>query len=301
MATIIRAAALTDVDRMHQIRMSVRENQLRDPTRVTVADYARYLAAPGASWVAEMDGRVAGFAIADVASRSIWALFVDPEYEGRGLGRQLLSKVVEYLFASSAEPINLSTEPGTRAERLYLRSGWTHRGSLSTGESWLSCAAETRRTAPEIHRVYQLAQLNIARMTAPIESPVYADFVGNLDRINGLTESAPGFVWRLKTAEGNALALRTFGDEYLVNISTWTDIPSLHNYVYRTAHAEIMKRRKEWFSHMGEAYTVLWWVPAGHEPSADEAKARLLLLRERGPTPAAFTFKQHFPSAQADA
>lgn len=87
---------------------------------------------------------------------------------------------------------------------------------------------------------YQLAQLNIAMMKAPLESPLMVDFVGNLDRINALAEQSPGFVWRLKDDEGNATAIRPFGDEVLVNMSVWTDVQSLSNYAFRSAHVEIM-------------------------------------------------------------
>jgi hypothetical protein len=146
---------------------------------------------------------------------------------------------------------------------------------------------------------HELAQLNIAHMKAPLESPSMADFVTNLDRINALAERAPGFVWRLQTEEGDATALRPLGDDKLVNMSVWQDVQSLHDYVYRTAHVEIMRRRKEWFDSMREAYTVLWWVPAGHRPDVAEAASKLEVLRRLGPTPEAFTFKQPFPSPSA--
>jgi hypothetical protein len=145
-------------------------------------------------------------------------------------------------------------------------------------------------------KTYQLAQLNIAQMTAPIDSPVMADFVANLDRINGLAEQSPGFVWRLKTDEGNATALRPFGDEYLVNLSLWRDVESLRDFVFKSAHTEIMKRRGEWFERMRESYSVLWWVPEGHRPTTQEAKVRLQLLNEKGPSPEAFTFKNPHPA-----
>lgn len=147
---------------------------------------------------------------------------------------------------------------------------------------------------------YHLAQLNIALMTASIDSPVMADFVANLDRINALAEQSPGYVWRLKTDDGNATALRPFGDEYLVNLSVWRDVASLYEYVYKSAHVEIMKRRKEWFERMRESYSVLWWIPEGHRPTTAEAKHRLQLLNERGPTPEAFTFKHPYPAPGAD-
>jgi hypothetical protein len=141
---------------------------------------------------------------------------------------------------------------------------------------------------------FELAQLNIALMKEPLESPAMADFVANLDRINALAESSPGFVWRLQTEEGDATALRPLGDETLVNVSVWRDVASLNQYVYGSAHVEIMRRRKEWFERMREAYVVLWWVPRGHRPSVTEAVARLELLRAQGPTAEAFTFRQAF-------
>ncbi|MFK7954539.1 MAG: DUF3291 domain-containing protein [Lysobacterales bacterium] len=142
---------------------------------------------------------------------------------------------------------------------------------------------------------YELAQLNMALMAAPLESPELEGFVANLDRINTVAERSPGFVWRLQTEEGDATDIRPFGDEYLVNLSVWTDVDSLFNYVYKTAHVEIMRRRKEWFNPMRQAHTVLWWVQAGHRPTVEEAKAKLETLQTNGPSSEAFTFKQPFP------
>jgi hypothetical protein len=141
---------------------------------------------------------------------------------------------------------------------------------------------------------YELAQLNIARMKAPLESPSMADFVANLDRINALAESSPGFVWRLKTDDGNATALRPLGEDTLINVSVWKDVASLNQYVYQSAHVEIMRRRKEWFERMREAWVVLWWIPRGHRPTVSEAIAKLELLRAKGPTTEAFTFRRAF-------
>ncbi|MES1192002.1 MAG: DUF3291 domain-containing protein [Steroidobacter sp.] len=146
---------------------------------------------------------------------------------------------------------------------------------------------------------YQLAQLNIATMKYPLESPEMADFAGNLDHINALADQAPGFVWRLQTEEGDATALKPLGDQTLVNMSVWKDAESLNNYVYKSMHAEIMKRRKEWFERMREAHVVLWWVRAGHQPDVTEAITRLELLRSKGPTPEAFTFRHAFPPPDA--
>ena len=142
--------------------------------------------------------------------------------------------------------------------------------------------------------VYHLAQLNIASMKQPLESPGMADFVANLQRINALAEASPGVVGRLQDEAGDATAKRPFGEEVLVNLSLWRDIDALKDYVYKSAHAEMLKRRNEWFARMGEAHMVLWWVPAGHLPSEQEAAERLQSLRERGPTAQAFSFRQAF-------
>lgn len=142
---------------------------------------------------------------------------------------------------------------------------------------------------------WELAQINVGRMVAPIDSPVVAGFVENLERINALADRSPGFVWRLQTDAGDATEFRLFDEDTLVNMSVWKDVDSLHHFVYRTAHVEIMRRRKEWFELMREAYQALWWVPRGIRPSLQEAGQRLQRLRESGPCPEAFTFKQAFP------
>lgn len=146
---------------------------------------------------------------------------------------------------------------------------------------------------------HELAQLNIAIMREPLESPGMADFVANLDRINALAETSRGFVWRLQTEQGDATALRPMGENTLVNMSVWRDLESLNQYVYKSAHVEIMRRRKEWFERMSEAYAVLWWVRPGHRPTLSEAMTKLELLRERGPTQEAFTFRHSFLPADA--
>ena len=146
---------------------------------------------------------------------------------------------------------------------------------------------------------FELAQLNIAIMKEPLESPSMADFVASLDRINALAEAAPGFVWRLQTEEGDATAMRPMGEDTLVNMSVWRDIESLNRYVYGTAHVDIMRRRKEWFERMRDASVVLWWVRQGHRPTVPEAIAKLELLRTQGPSAEAFTFRHAFMAPDA--
>ena len=144
-------------------------------------------------------------------------------------------------------------------------------------------------------RSHHLAQLNIAKMKYSIESAEMADFVDNLENINLLADSSPGFVWRLQTEDGDATDIDFFGSDVLVNMSIWVDIESLHAYVYKTAHAKIMSRRKEWFHRVEEAYTVLWWVAEGHIPSLAEAREKIERLKSAGPGPLAFSFKQAYP------
>lgn len=145
--------------------------------------------------------------------------------------------------------------------------------------------------------MHQLAQINIARMLAPIDSPVMADFVAQLDVINALAEGSPGFVWRLVGAGNDATSLRPFPDDYLiVNMSVWESMDALKQYVYRSDHTRVMRARAKWFEKLGEAHMVLWWVPAGHIPTVEEAKSRLMVLREQGESPAAFTFHKPFPA-----
>jgi hypothetical protein len=138
---------------------------------------------------------------------------------------------------------------------------------------------------------HSLAQLNVARMKVPLESPVMAEFVARLEAINRLADAAPGFIWRLQSDEGDATSLRPMGEEMLVNMSVWSDADALADFVYRSAHSAVMRRRRDWFERLAEAYLVLWWVPAGHRPSVEEAIARLELLRRRGPSPEAFNFR----------
>ena len=141
-----------------------------------------------------------------------------------------------------------------------------------------------------------VAQVNIALPQAPLDSPQLAEFVALLDPVNALADASPGFVWRLQTEAGDATAVRGFGDDRLiVNMSVWESVEALAQFVYRGAHVDVVRRRKEWFQTL-RFYTVLWWVPVGHTPSVTEAEARLAHLRAHGPRPEAFTFKQRFPA-----
>ncbi|MEW7291469.1 DUF3291 domain-containing protein [Aquimarina sp. 2304DJ70-9] len=145
-----------------------------------------------------------------------------------------------------------------------------------------------------------LAQVNIAEMIAPINDPVMTDFVNNLDRINALAEESKGFVWRLKDEEGNATAITVFDNLFLIiNMSVWEDMDTLFNFTYKTAHVEILKRKKEWFKNMPRMHMAFWYVDNGHLPTPEEAKERLYYLQEHGETPYAFSFKSKFTEKEA--
>jgi hypothetical protein len=142
---------------------------------------------------------------------------------------------------------------------------------------------------------YHLAQVNIGIIRGPIDSPIMAGFVARLDEINALADAAPGFVWRLQTAEGNATSLHVFDNEYmLINMSVWESVELLYDYVYASKHSELIKGRREWFEKMDSPIMALWWIPAGHIPTPEEAKQKLAYLEQHGPTPLAFTFKQRY-------
>lgn len=147
--------------------------------------------------------------------------------------------------------------------------------------------------------MYQLAQVNIARMLAPLADPVMAEFVAQLDAINALADSSPGFLWRLQTPEGNATTLRPYEDDLiLVNLSLWASLADLTAFVYKSRHRSVMQHRRQWFERFDGPYTALWWVPYGHIPDVEEAKQRLASLRTEDETPYAFSFKKPFPEPE---
>ena len=143
---------------------------------------------------------------------------------------------------------------------------------------------------------HHIAQLNIARAKAPLDTPLLADFVAQLDTVNALAEASPGFVWRLKSDSGNATDIRAYDDPLMiVNMSVWASIDGLFDFAYRTSHTKVMNRRKEWFEPLPGPHMVLWWIHAGMVPTVEEAKPRLDYLAAHGPTATAFTFKVRFP------
>lgn len=146
---------------------------------------------------------------------------------------------------------------------------------------------------------FHLAQVNVARLVAPIDSPQLAEFVANLEPVNAVADASPGFVWRLQTEAGDATSLRIFDDEWLiVNMSVWESLGTLRDYVYRTAHADVLRRRLEWFDRPADAHLALWWIEAGSIPLLPDAEERLLQLRSEGPSPDVFTLKETYPSPE---
>ncbi|MBX6357616.1 MAG: DUF3291 domain-containing protein [Micromonosporaceae bacterium] len=145
--------------------------------------------------------------------------------------------------------------------------------------------------------MWHLAQLNVARPLAPLDSAQMADFVRDLPVINALADAAPGFVWRLRDEDGqDATSLRPYGPETMVNMSVWESVEALRDFVYRGPHLNSLRRRREWFDYAGiEAHLVLWWIPAGVTPTLDEARDRLELLIRKGPGPDAFTLRRPYP------
>jgi Domain of unknown function (DUF3291) len=140
-----------------------------------------------------------------------------------------------------------------------------------------------------------LAQLNIARLKFPIDSPDVSEFVDNLDRINALAERSDGFAWRLRDDSGNATDIAAFDDPMLItNMSVWRDAESLEHFVWNTVHKQIYRKRAEWFSLMDKQHFVMWWVDEGHQPTLEEAKRRLEHLHENGDSDFAFGWA-HLP------
>jgi len=142
---------------------------------------------------------------------------------------------------------------------------------------------------------YHIAQINIARMLAPIDDPIMTGFVAQLAPVNALADGSPGFVWRLQTDSGDATSIKVYDDDMIiVNLTVWESVEALREFVYKNAHYGVLRDRKRWFEKFDGPYYALWWVPAGELPTTEEGKERLEYLRERGDTSHAFSFKNLF-------
>ena len=138
-----------------------------------------------------------------------------------------------------------------------------------------------------------LAQVNVARMRGPIDSPVMREFADGLDPVNQLADRAPGFVWRLQTG-GHAPLVEDDEGLWVVNVSLWRGYEALHEFVYRSPHAAFLRRRSRWFEPAAPPTTALWWVDDDARPDVPTARARLVHLRRYGPTPQAFSLRRRF-------
>jgi heme-degrading monooxygenase HmoA len=143
---------------------------------------------------------------------------------------------------------------------------------------------------------YHLAQINIARMLAPIDDLVMAEFVAQLAPVNALADETPGFVWRLQTESGDATGIKVYDEDMIiVNLTVWESAEALREFVYKNAHYGVLHDRKRWFEKFEGPYYAMWWIPAGQLPSIEEGKERLEYLREHGDSYYAFSFKHVFP------
>ena len=131
---IFREAEVADIKNIQLIRHSVKENILSDPSLVTDNDCIEYITNRGKGWVCEVGNTMAGFAIADLKENSIWALFLLPEFEKKGIGRRLHDIMLSWYFEKTTKTAWLTTSPGTRAEAFYRIAGWIETGKKENGE-----------------------------------------------------------------------------------------------------------------------------------------------------------------------
>ncbi len=131
---MLREAHINDIQQIQQVRNSVKENMLSDPSLVSDADCEEYITKRGKGWVYEVEERIVAFAIVDLREHNVWALFVDPAFEKRGIGKQLHDVMMKWYFEQSKETCWLSTALGTRAEQFYRKAGWQEDGMYSAKE-----------------------------------------------------------------------------------------------------------------------------------------------------------------------
>ena len=140
---------------------------------------------------------------------------------------------------------------------------------------------------------HYLAELNIGRMRYDLDDPRMAGFKNNLDLVNAVADRSDGFIWRYIDDSGNATDTRPYDDpRIIVNFSVWENLGALERFVWQTVHKRFYGRRPDWFEHLEGPTMVLWWVPAGHRPSVDEAVARLAHLKQHGPSEDAFDWQR---------
>lgn len=137
-----------------------------------------------------------------------------------------------------------------------------------------------------------VAELNVGRLLTPTDDPRVADFMNNLDRINGMGQRMPGFVWMMSGSgePGQGNTENNIGDDpqFVANLSVWESVSALETFVWGTLHRQFYERKAEWFEVMGKQHFVMWWVEPGHQPTLDEAMERLGMLQRDGAGDAAF-------------
>lgn len=162
--------------------------------------------------------------------------------------------------------------------------------ATSTKDKHTSLDTPTSDCATE----YFLAQINVGRLKGDnLEDPKVREFKDNIDRIHRVAESSPGFVWRWKDDD------QPYGEQVVVNISIWRTVEDFKRFAYSSAHAEMLKRKKEWFVPYQQPFLALWWVPAGTTVTVQEAVERLEALQSDGPSAFAFDFKRIYPATKA--
>ena len=137
-----REALLTDIPQLLAVQLAVKENSPSNDALITEQDYVDHLSAHGKGWVCEIDEKIIGFAIGDLEKKNVWALFVQPGYEEKGIGRELLILLLDWYYSNTNETIWLSTAPDTRAANFYRSFGWKEAGLLSNGELRFELTAE---------------------------------------------------------------------------------------------------------------------------------------------------------------
>jgi GNAT superfamily N-acetyltransferase len=147
---LFREATLSDIPAIQVVRNSVKENVLSDPSLVSDKDCEDYMFVRGKGWVCEVDGQVVGFSIADLADNNIWALFIHPGFEKRGIGRRLHDLMMHWYFQQGKENAWLSTAPASRAEGFYRKAGWKEVGITKTGEVKFEMSSEDWKSSPRI-------------------------------------------------------------------------------------------------------------------------------------------------------
>jgi hypothetical protein len=142
---------------------------------------------------------------------------------------------------------------------------------------------------------YELAQVNVARLRAPLDAPQMAGFVAAVDPVLRLAQECAGFVWRYADGHGHNVTVETDGDATMVvNLSVWTSYEALHAFTYRSPHGAFIRKRDIWFVATPKPSTALWWVPAGTRPTLEDALRRLTVLRRYGPSPRAFGIRHRY-------